>query len=95
MTQRQLVGRTVTVLALIILAWLLVWVVRQITEILVLLLVSGILAAGLAPIVGLVERWRIPGGVRFSRGVAIFVLYLAIFALVLLILSMILIPAVN
>lgn len=95
MTQRQLVGRTVTVLALIALAWLLVWVVRQITEVLVLLLVSGILAAGLAPIVGVVERWRVPGGVRFSRGAATFVLYLAILIVVLLILSMVFIPAVN
>jgi predicted PurR-regulated permease PerM len=94
-TQRQFVGRTVTVLALVALAWLLVWVVRQITEVLVLLLVSGILAAGLAPVVGLVERWRVPGGLRFARGTAIAVLYLAILIVVLLILSMIFIPAVN
>ncbi len=89
MTQRELVGRTVTVLAVVILAWLLVWVIRQITEVLILLLVSGILASGLAPLVGLVERRRV------SRGVAIFVLYLAIFAAVLLIFSIILVPAVN
>ncbi len=95
MTQRQLIGWTATVLALIILTWLLLWVVSQVTEILVLLLVSGILASGLGPIVGLVERWKIPGGLRFSRGVAIFVLYLAIFAFIILIFSIILIPAIN
>jgi len=94
-TQRELVGRTATVLAVVILAWMLVWVVRQITEVLILLLVSGILASGLAPLVRQVERGRMPGGWRFSRGGAIFVLYLAIFAVVLLILSIILIPAVN
>ena len=95
MTQRELVGRTVTVLALVALAWLLVWVVRQITDVLVLLLVSGILAAGLAPVVGLVERCRVPGGLRLSRGAAISMLYVAILIGVLLILSMVFIPAVN
>ena len=95
MTQRALVGRTVTVLALIALAWLLVWVISQITEILVLLLVSAIFAAGLAPVVGVLERCRLPGGLRFSRGAAIFVLYLMIFIAVLLILSIIIVPAVN
>ncbi len=94
-TQRQLIGWTVTVLVIIILTYFLLWVVSQVTEILVLLLVSGILASGLGPVVGLVERWRIPGGLRFSRGVAIFVLYLAIFAFILLIFSIILVPAVN
>jgi predicted PurR-regulated permease PerM len=94
-TQRELVGRTVTVLALIALAWLLVWVISQITEILVLLLVSAIFAAGLAPVVGALERLRLPGGLRFSRGVAIFVLYLVIFVAILLILSIIIVPAVN
>ncbi len=89
MTQRELVGRTVTVLAVVALAWGLVWVLRQIVEVLILLLISAILAAGLAPLVGLVERRRV------SRGAAIFVLYLAIFAAVLLIFSIILIPAVN
>jgi predicted PurR-regulated permease PerM len=94
-TQRQLVGRTVTVIALVVLAWLLVWVVSQITEILILLLVSAILAAGLAPVVGLLQRWRIPGGRRVSRGAAISVLYLAILAAALLILSIILVPTLN
>ena len=95
MTQRELVGRTVTVLALVILAWVLVWFVRQVTDVLILVLVSGILAAGFAPLVGLVERWRIPGGLRFSRGVAIFVLYLGLFTALSLVLAIILIPAVN
>src|SRR4029077_10069968 len=94
-TQRQLVGRTVTVLALIALAWLLVSVISQITEILVVLLISAIFASGLAPAVGVLERCRLPGGLRFSRGVAIFVLYLVIFIAVLLLLSIIIVPAVN
>jgi predicted PurR-regulated permease PerM len=94
-TQRQLIGWTLTVLAIVVLVQFLLWVVGQIAEILILLLVSAILAAGLAPIVGVVERWRIPGGRRFSRGVAIFVLYLAIFGLILLVFSIILVPAVS
>jgi predicted PurR-regulated permease PerM len=94
-TQRELVGRTVTVLALIALAWLLVWVISQITEILVLLLISAIFAAGLAPVVGVLEGRRLPGGLRFSRGAAIFVVYLVILIAVLLILSIIIVPAVN
>lgn len=95
MTQRELIGRTATVIALVLLTWLLVWVVGQITEILILLLVSAIMASGLAPSVGLLQRWKAPGGLRFSRGAAIFVLYLAILAVILLLLSIILVPTVN
>ncbi len=95
MTQRELIGRTVTVLGLVALAWIVAWFVRQITEILILLLVSAILAAGLAPLVGLLQRWRLPGGTRLPRGAAIFVLYLAMFAVIGLILSMILVPAID
>ncbi len=95
MTQRQLIGSTVTVLAIVVLVQSVLWVVSQVTEILILLLISAVLASGLAPVVGFVERWRIPGGMRFSRGVAIFVLYLAIFGLILLIFSIILVPAFS
>lgn len=95
MTQRELVARTATVLSLIALAVMLAWFVRSILDILILLLVSVILAAGLAPLVTLLQRWRLPGGTRLSRGVAIFVLYLALFAVITLILSLILVPAIN
>ena len=43
----------------------------------------------------IVEGWRVPGGLRFSRGVAIFGLYLAIFAAIALILSLIIVPALG
>ncbi len=95
MTQRELIGRTATVLGLVALAWMLVWFVRSVTDILILLLVSGILAAGLAPVVSLLERWRLPGGTRLSRGVAIFFLYLALFTTIGVVLSIIIVPAVN
>jgi predicted PurR-regulated permease PerM len=81
-------------MALVALGWVVAWFVRQVTEILLLLLVSAILATGLAPSVGLLERWRLPGGTRLSRGVAIFVLYLALFAIIGGILSAIIVPAV-
>lgn len=95
MTQRELVVRTVTVLSLIALALMLAWFVRSITDILILLMVSAILAAGLSPVVSLVERWRLPGGTRLSRGVAIFFLYLALLTIIGGILSIIIVPAVN
>jgi predicted PurR-regulated permease PerM len=95
MTQRELVVRTVTVLSLIALAVILAWFVRSITDILILLLVSAILAAGLSPVVSLVERWRLPGGTRLSRGLAIFFLYLALLSVIGGILSIIIVPAVN
>lgn len=94
MSRRELVDRTITVMALVALGWVVAWFVRQVTEILLLLLVSAILATGLAPSVGLLERWRLPGGTRLSRGVAIFVLYLALFAIIGGILSAIIVPAV-
>ncbi len=95
MTQRDVVVRTATVLGLIMLAVVLAWFVRAVSDILILLLVSAILAAGLAPVVSLLQRGRLPGGTRLSRGVAIFVLYLVLFAVIALILSLILVPAVN
>lgn len=95
MTQRAFVGRVVTVLVLVGIAWALVWVVRQTTEILILLLVSVILASGFAPLVEGIERCPWPRGVRVSRGVAIFVVYLGLFAAIGIILSAIIIPAAN
>ncbi len=95
MTQRELIGRTVTVLGVVAFWWLVVWFVRATFEIFVLLLVSVILASGLAPVVDLVERWRLPRGGQFSRGVAIFLLYLALFAVIGGLLSIIIVPAVS
>jgi len=95
MTQRELIGRTVTVLAVAGFAWLLVWFVRQTLEIFILLLISVILASGLGPIVDLVEAWRLPRGARFSRGAAIVLVYLALFAVFGGLLSIIIVPAVS
>jgi len=95
-TQRELVARTVTVIGLVIVAWILVWFVRQTVEVLVLLLISSILAAGFAPLVDFVERrWRLPGGIRFSRGAAIAILYLGILAIVGGLLSGIIVPTAR
>ncbi len=95
MTQRELIGRTVTVLAVAGFAWLLVWFVRQTLEIFILLLVSVILASGLAPIVDRVETWPLPRGARFSRGVAIGLVYLVLFGVIGGVLSLIIVPAVS
>lgn len=94
MTQRQLIGRTVTVLAVIVLAGILIWFVRAVTDILVLLLLSAILSAGLAPIVGWVQRCRILR-LRPSRGVAIFLVYVTVFVTVVIALTSIIVPAVG
>ncbi|HLJ59242.1 MAG TPA: AI-2E family transporter [bacterium] len=95
MTQRQWIGATATVLAVVALAGALAWVVRETAEILVLLLVSAILATGFAPLVGIVEQWRILGRLQPSRGIAILVLYLALFAVIALVSAMIIMPAVG
>jgi predicted PurR-regulated permease PerM len=95
MTQRAFVGRVVTALVLVGIAGAIVWVVRQTTEILILLLVSAILASGFAPVVEWIERWPLPRGARFSRGVAIFIVYLGLFAAVGIILTAIIVPAAN
>jgi predicted PurR-regulated permease PerM len=94
MTQRQLIGRTVTVVAVIALAGLLSWFVRALTDVLILLLLSAILSAGFAPIVGRVEGWRLPAGLRLSRGVAIFVVYLVSFVTVAVVVAAIVVPAI-
>jgi predicted PurR-regulated permease PerM len=94
-TQRGFVGRVVTVLALVAIAWAIVWVIRQTTEIMILLLVSVILASGFAPVVEWIERWPLPRGVRVSRGVGIFIVYLGLFAALGIILTAIIVPAAN
>jgi predicted PurR-regulated permease PerM len=94
-SQRQLIARTATVLAMIAFGWWVTWFVRRTTDVFLLLLISAILAAGLAPLVGLVERWRLPRGGRLSRGVAIFIVYLAMFAAVAAVLAIIVVPAVG
>lgn len=95
MTQRAFVGRVVTVLGLVAVASMIVWVVRQTTEILILLLVSAILASGFAPLVECIERCRLPRGGGVPRGVAIGVLYLGLFAAIGIVLSAIIVPAAN
>jgi len=60
------VGKTAIVLALLALAGLVSWFVWAAADVLVLLLISAILAAGFAPLV------RDRGGMARSRGVAIF-----------------------
>ncbi|HLW48355.1 MAG TPA: AI-2E family transporter [bacterium] len=94
MSQRAFVGRVVTVLVLVGLAWLVVWFVQQITEIMILLLISAILASGFAPLVEWIERWPLPRGMKMARGIAIAVLYVALFAALGFVVSMIGIPAV-
>jgi predicted PurR-regulated permease PerM len=83
------------VLALVAIAWAIVWVIRQTTEIMILLLVSVILASGFAPVVEWIERWPLPRGVRVSRGVGIFIVYLGLFAALGIILTAIIVPAAN
>jgi predicted PurR-regulated permease PerM len=94
MTQRQLIGRTVTVLAVIVLAGVLIWFVRAITDVLVLLLLSAILSAGLAPIVNWVQRGRV-WRLRPSRGVAIFLVYVTACGAVVMVLTSIIVPALG
>jgi predicted PurR-regulated permease PerM len=94
-SQREFVGRVVTVLVLVGLAWLVVWFVRQITDICILLLVSAILAAGIAPVVEWIECWPLPRGMRMARGAAIAVFYVALFAVIGGIITLIGVPAVN
>ena len=61
MTQRQLIGRTITVVAVVILAGVMIWFVRETAEILVLLLVSAVIATGCAPLVGACGAVADPG----------------------------------
>jgi predicted PurR-regulated permease PerM len=94
-THRELIGRTLTVLGLIGLGLVLMWFVTHVIGIIILLLMAAILAAGLEPFVAAIQRWRLPGNLTLSRGVAILVVYLALVILLGVILSVILIPAVN
>lgn len=94
MSQRAFVGRVVTVLVLVALAWLVAWFVAQIIEIIILLLIAAILASGFAPVVEWIERWRLPRTMKMARGPAIAILYVAMFAVIGLVVRMLGVPAV-
>jgi predicted PurR-regulated permease PerM len=94
-SQREFVGRVITVLLLVGLAWLVAWFVKEIMEIMILLLISAILASGFAPLVEWIERWRLPRGIRVARGAAITVVYLGVFGAIGIIVTVIGVPAVN
>jgi predicted PurR-regulated permease PerM len=95
MTQREFMARTATVIALVLLTWFLVWIATQIKEILILLLVSAVFAAGLAPLVGRVESQKTRGGRTLSRGTSIGTVYLVIFTVTAGVLYTIVVPTVN
>lgn len=94
MTQRQFIGRTAIALALLALTAVGAWFFWAIADILVLMLISAILAAGFAPLLKLVEG-RTLGPLRCSRGIAVLVVYLGLFGGIALVLSLILVPALG
>lgn len=95
MSHRQVIATTSTVLLVIFIGCAVLWFAWNIAEILVLLFISAILAAGFSPLVDLVERRKIVGGLRLPRGIAVFVLYLAIFTFISLALAVLVVPAMK
>ena len=95
MSQRQVIATTSTVLLVVFIGCAALWFAWNIAEILVLLFISAILAAGFSPLVDLVERWKILGGLKLPRGIAVFVLYLALFTLISLALAVLVVPAMK
>lgn len=81
----------ITILGVVGLAWLLI----QITEILLIVLIAAILTTGIAPIVAALERQRwTRRQIRFSRTWAILVVYLAFLLLLALIAGLLITPLV-
>lgn len=71
------------------------WLVIRLADILVLFLISGIFAAGLAPIVGALENARLPGGRRLGKGGAILLLVVLILAALGIMLTILITPLVQ
>src|SRR5438552_5911329 len=66
-------------IAMVVLTAALVWALIQVSQALLLVYVSGLLAIGFAPLVRLIERQRLrPVGKRIPRWLAILVIYVAI-----------------
>lgn len=71
------------------------WLLVRLADILVLFLISGIFAAGLAPTVGALENARLVGGRRLGKGGAILLLVLLILAAVGAMLTILITPVVQ
>ncbi|MCS7171919.1 MAG: AI-2E family transporter [Armatimonadetes bacterium] len=71
------------------------WLLVRLADILVLFLVSAILAAGLAPTVGTLERTRLPGGRPLGKGPALLLVVVLILAALVLMLTILLTPVVQ
>ncbi|MDQ7820749.1 MAG: AI-2E family transporter [Armatimonadota bacterium] len=80
----DLVVRTALVVLTVLLVLGVAWLLVQITDILLIVLVAAILAAGLSPVVNRLEavQWT-PRGWRLSRASAILVVFLAVVVLLL------------
>lgn len=76
-------------------ALLLLWVVAQIKAVVVLVLISVVLATGLAPAVAWVEHRRIRGDWRLPRPVAIFSIYLLALFLLLGAITAVAVPVIT
>jgi predicted PurR-regulated permease PerM len=71
------------------------WLAVRLADILVLFLISAILAAGIAPTVGVLERARLPGGRPLGKGFALFLVVVLILAALMLMLTILLTPVVQ
>ncbi len=95
MTSREWVGRTAAVIGMVVLAWMLLRFLVHVVDVLILLLMAAIFAAGLSPLVSALERRALPGGRRLPTGVVILVIYLATFLVFAGLLSAIIVPAIG
>ena len=94
MTSREWTGRTATVIVMVLLAWLLLRFLVHVVDVLILLLIASIFAAGLSPLVSALERRALPGDRRLPAGIAILAIYLVTFLVFAGLLSVIIVPAI-
>lgn len=89
------VGR-ITVSFLAILSILIfIWLIVKLKPIVVLVVISIVFAAGLAPAVNRLERIRMPRGHRMPRGLAILLVYIGAVLLVLIAAGLVVVPLVK
>lgn len=74
---------------------LVLWLIVRLKTLVVLLLMSAVLAAGLAPAVAWIERFRLPRGARIPRTAAILIVYAAAAAAMLGATAVIVVPVVQ
>ena len=89
-----LVGNILTFLAILGIV-LFIWLIWCLKSVVILILISTVLATGLAPTVLWIEKLKLPGGIKINRSLAILIIYAAVVIVLLGVITLVVVPLVR